>query len=95
MPARLQLRADDGVFAFLDESEAILEGRRLAPHWRFARGVSVKAFFEEPQTFDLVLFVSRGALPYLAEGPITSPERWGADHSRFRGQFLPVRNLVN
>jgi hypothetical protein len=73
-------------FAFLDEGEAILEGRRLAPHWRFAKGVDVKAFFEKPQTFDLVLFVTgQGALPYLSNGPITSPERWAQIIRAFEG----------
>jgi hypothetical protein len=76
-------------FAFLDEGEAILEGRRLAPHWRFAKGVDVKAFFEKPQTFDLVLFVTgQGALPYLSNGPITSPERWAQIIRAFEGNFF-------
>ena len=76
-------------FAFLDESEAILEGRRLAPHWRFSKGVDVKAFFEKPQSFDFVLFVTgQGALPYLAEGPITSPERWSQIIRAFEGNFF-------
>jgi hypothetical protein len=76
-------------FSFLDESEAILEGRRLAPHWRFVRGVDVKAFFEKPQTFDLVLCVTgQGVLPYLAEGPITSPERWSQIIRAFEGNFF-------
>jgi hypothetical protein len=76
-------------FAFLDESEAILEGRRLAPHWRFAKGVDVKAFFEKPQSFDLVLFVSgQGALPYLADGPITPPARWAQIIRAFEGNFF-------
>ena len=76
-------------FAFLDESEAILEGRRLAPHWRFAKGIDVKAFFEKPQSFDVVLFVTgQGALPYLADGPITSPERWARIIRAFEGNFF-------
>jgi hypothetical protein len=76
-------------FSALDESEAILEGRRLAPHWRFARGVDVKAFFENPRSFDLVLLgTGQGALPYLADGPVTSLERWVEITRAFEGNFF-------
>jgi hypothetical protein len=76
-------------FIFLDESEAILEGRRLIPHWRFARGLDLKAFFEAPQPFDLILLLTgQGALPFLADGPITSPERWREITNAFGGSFF-------
>jgi hypothetical protein len=43
----------------LDELDAILEGRKLAPFWRGTarRGINVARFFEEPRTFDLVLLI--------------------------------------
>jgi hypothetical protein len=76
-------------FSFLDESEAVLEGRRLVPHWRFGRGLDLKAFFETPQTFDLILLLTgQGALPFLADGPITSPERWRQIINAFGGSFF-------
>jgi hypothetical protein len=83
-------------FAFLDDSEAVLERRRLAPYRRFASGVDVKAFFETPRTFDLVLFASGpGALPYLAEGPIASPERWAQIIHAFEGNFFQFAMWFN
>ena len=34
-------------------------------------------FFEEPQPFDLVMLLTgAGAVPYLREGPIVTPQHW-------------------
>jgi hypothetical protein len=74
--------------ALLDAGEALLEGRVLAPHWRFAKGIDVRRVFTEPRDFDLVLWMSgQAALPYLADGPVL-----GADDraltSAFQGRLL-------
>jgi hypothetical protein len=46
----------------------------------------MKRFFEEPQTFDLVLSISGpGIVPYLENGPILSSEEWWAIQRRFGG----------
>jgi hypothetical protein len=73
--------------AVLDMAEDLLEGRKLLPHFRFAdKGVNMKRFFEEPQTFDLVLSITGpGVVPYLEKGPILSSEEWWAIQSRFGG----------
>lgn len=64
-----------GWMALLDTGEALLDGRVLAPHWRFSRGIDVKRVFTEPRDFDLVMWVTGpAALPYLADGPLLSDE---------------------
>jgi hypothetical protein len=73
----------------LDELEAVLEGRRLAPHPRFARGVNVKRVLTEPRTFDLVLWVTgHAALPYLEDGPVADGRSWAQAQQVFRGQLM-------
>lgn len=62
----------DGWADFLNQAQAVLEGRLLIPHWRFVgeRGLNVMRMFEEPQTLDpLLLITGSGALPYLEDGP--------------------------
>ncbi|MFI5014982.1 MAG: hypothetical protein ACHQAY_21825 [Hyphomicrobiales bacterium] len=86
---RVRQEQIDAWMAALDEAEAILDGRVLVPHWRFARGIDLKRFFEAPQTFDLVMFVTgAGAVPYLGDGPITSAQRWTEITRAFEDNFL-------
>ncbi len=62
--------------AMLDEAAAVL-GRKLMPHWRFAKGFILRRVFEEPRTFDLVLWIAGpAALPYLEDGPISTGTDW-------------------
>ena len=63
----------------------ILEGRALVPHFRFAdRGIDMKRFFDEPQTFDLVLAITGpGIVPYLRSGRVLTAEEWNALTRRF------------
>lgn len=63
----------EGWTLFLDEFEAVLNGEKLIPHWRFdsRRGVNLKRMFEEPRTLDLVMLAQGyAALPYLEEGDL-------------------------
>ena len=73
--------------AVLDTAKDLLEGRKLLPHFRFAdKGINMKRFFTEPQTFDLVLSITGpGIVPYLEKGPILSSEDWWAIQRRFGG----------
>lgn len=77
---------------FLDEIEAILAGRKLAPFWRSAgagRGINVRRVFLEPREFDLALWVQGvGAAPYLEEGELSKPETWSRLNRIFGGEFL-------
>jgi hypothetical protein len=75
---------------FLTEAEAILAGRTLVPHWRFAdRGFNLRRVFTEPRKFDLVLWVQgSSAQPYVEDGPVTRPEFWMRMQNLFRGEFI-------
>jgi hypothetical protein len=63
----------DAWLAFVADGRDVLEGRRLIPFWRGrgGAGVNVRRAFEEPQPFDLVLWVQgTGAAPYIEQGPL-------------------------
>ena len=81
----------DSWLEFLDEAEALLEGKRLVPFWRGngTRGVNLRRAFLEPKTFDLVMWVQgAGALPYLEEGTQTKKEVWDRLLRVFQGEFI-------
>jgi len=64
---------------FLDESDALLSGKKLAPFWRGdgSRGVNLHKVFTEPRSLDLVLWVQgSAAAPYLEQGQITDAKTW-------------------
>jgi hypothetical protein len=73
----------------LDDFDAVLDGTKLAPHWRFEQGFNFKKVFFEPRDFDLVLWVGGyGAAPYLEQGPTISMADWSLWNDAFRGNFL-------
>src|SRR4051794_17033267 len=52
-------------YQVLDEADAILDGKKLVPHWRLQQGINLRRVFEEPQPFALVLWITGpAALPY-------------------------------
>jgi hypothetical protein len=80
---------------FLAEGKAMLEGKKLAPFWRDSadaqgvRGINLKRVFHEPQMFDLVLWIQgTAAVPYLENGPTTSPATWRRFSEIFQGRFF-------
>jgi hypothetical protein len=76
---------------FLDETEALLKGKKLIPFWRGGerRGVNLRRVFTEPRPFDLILWVQgTAAAPYLEQGPLTNPETWRRLQNVFRGEFI-------
>lgn len=74
--------------AVLDEAEAVLDGDTLVPHWRFEQDFNLRRVFEEPQAFDLVLWITGpAALPYLEDGSVTSPDDWARMTEAFGGRF--------
>ena len=74
----------------LQLAEDLLEGRKLLPHFRFAdKGISIKRFFDEPRTFDLVLSITGpGVAPYLESGDILTAAEWEDVRRRFTGAGL-------
>lgn len=86
---RVRQQQIDAWMTALDEVDANLDGRVLVPHWRFRRGIDLKAFFEQPETFDLVMLLTgAGAVAYLRDGPITSSERWRKIMEAFEDNFF-------
>jgi hypothetical protein len=76
---------------FLDEAEAVLEGKKLLPHWRVkdGRGINLKRVFEEPRTFDLVMWAhGAAAIPYLEQGELVSRDTARTLNATFQGRFL-------
>jgi hypothetical protein len=71
--------------ATLTVAENLLNGNILLPHFRFAdQGINMKRFFDEPQTFDLVLSITGpGVVPYLDKGIILSSDEWWALQNQF------------
>jgi hypothetical protein len=79
----------DGWLAVMGEFEAVLDGRKLLPHWRFSQGLNVKRMFEESQNFDLVLLVTgTDAVQWLESGPVSDQATWNNMMGAFRGNFL-------
>jgi hypothetical protein len=88
----------DGWHEILDESEAILKGEKLIPYWRpdSKLGVNLYRVFHEPKGFDLVLWVDgAAALPYLEEGPCTTPETWNRFQTIFGNNLLGFSLWIN
>jgi hypothetical protein len=79
----------DGWLLVMDEFEAVLDGKKLMPHWRFEKGFNVKRFFEESKRIDAVLITAGvDAIPFLEPGPISSSSSWNSLSGVFRGNFL-------
>ena len=79
----------DGWMLFLDEFEAVLNGKKLIPHWRFDQGINIRRFFLEPTTFDLVLLLQgSAALPYLQDGDLVTEQTWSRIERLFEGHFF-------
>ena len=86
----------DTWLAALDDFDAVLDGRKLIPHWRFQKGVNLRRALEEPRMFDLVLWVTgHGAVPYLEDGPVISSETWSTWQRVFGGNFLVFALYLN
>ncbi|MCP4386115.1 MAG: hypothetical protein GY798_32700 [Hyphomicrobiales bacterium] len=74
--------------AVLDEAEAVIDGEKLVPHWRFRQGFNLAKVFDAPRAFDLVLWLTGpAALPFLEDGPVTTAGDWEAMIGAFGGSF--------
>jgi hypothetical protein len=81
--------AIDGWLMLLDEYEAVLQGRKLLPHWRFEKGMNLRRLFLEPTTFDIVLLIQgSAAMPYLEDGEMTSADTWRRIGELLGGDFF-------
>jgi hypothetical protein len=81
--------AIDGWLMLLDEYEAVLQGKKLLPHWRFGKGINLRRMFLEPTTFDIVLLIQgTAAIPYLEDGEMTSGDTWRRIGELLGGDFF-------
>lgn len=79
----------DGWLAVMGEFEAVLEGKKLLPHWRFNEGMNLKRFFDEGKDFDLVLMVAGvDSVPWLEQGQVSDATTWNNLMGVFHGNFL-------
>jgi hypothetical protein len=79
----------DGWLHALGDFDAVLDGAKLVPHWRFSQGFNFRRVFFEPRDFDLVLWVAGySAVPYLEDGPTLSLSDWTQWNHAFNGNFL-------
>lgn len=79
----------DGWMLLLDESEALLQGKKLLPHWRFDKGINLRRMFLEPTTFDLVLLIQgSAAIPYLESGEMSTGVTWQRIGGLLGGNFI-------
>jgi hypothetical protein len=75
--------------ATLDTADEIIAGKLLVPHWRFKQGFDLKAYFETATRTDLVMLLTGyGALPFLRDGPVATPDAFRAANDVFGDQFL-------
>ncbi len=81
----------DNWMVALDETEQIVQGKKLIPFWRGkpTRGINLRKVFLEPRPLDIVLWIQgTAATPYLEEGELTNPDTWQQINRAFGGQFL-------
>jgi hypothetical protein len=69
--------------------DALLDGTKLLPHWRYQWGIDLNAFFQQPGDFDLAYWLTGpGAAPYLRAGPTIGRQEWNDLQTVFGGSFL-------
>jgi hypothetical protein len=69
----------DGWLRLMAETEHILKGKKLLPHWRIQEGtgINVDKLVRDPPALDLILMIQGSAfIPYLEKGPISDASTW-------------------
>ena len=80
----------DGWLRLMDETERILKGEKLLPHWRIqdGTGINVDKLVRDPPPLDLILMLQGSAfLPYLEHGPISDASTWRMLTLPYGGRF--------
>ncbi len=99
LPAEVTQERIDAWMKVLDETDAILAGKKRVPFWREGgggRGVNVRRAFTEPTNLDLLLWIQgTAATPYLEEGPMTDPRVWENFNRAFSGVALGFSLYLN
>ncbi len=88
-PAPVDDAIIDGWLLVMAEFEAVLDGKKLMPHWRFEKGFNVRRFFEESKRIDAVLITAGvDAIPFLETGAISTSADWENLSRVFGSNFL-------
>ena len=67
----------DSWLGVIDQLGQVLEGKMLVPSLRFSRGVNMKKFFDQAESFDLILFLTGpNSIDYLEKGPVWDQRLW-------------------
>jgi hypothetical protein len=69
----------DGWLHIMDETEHILKGEKLLPHWRIqaGTGINVDKLVRDPPPLDIILMIQGSTfIPYLEKGPISDASTW-------------------
>ncbi len=92
IPARVSEEQINSWLSILEEGEAILQGKKLVPHWRVQNpnmGINLNRIFIEPRTLDFVLWVhGSGIIPYLESGEVSDRNTWLALIQAFGRNFI-------
>jgi hypothetical protein len=73
----------------MTEFEAVLDGVKLVPHWRFRQGINFKRALLEHKTLDPVMWITgAGVVPFLEDGPIATTDAWNGIVGSFQGNFF-------
>jgi len=87
--ARVTVETIEGWQLFLADFEALLQGKKLLPHFRLKNGLNLDRFFRESESFDLVLMIQgSAALPYMEQGEMASLSSWDRIFALMGGNFL-------
>lgn len=84
--------------AVLADGEALLKGEKLIPYWRLGDGggVNLSRMFTDPAPIDVKDWIQgTGALPYLEQGEIVSPESWRAFEGLMGGDAMLLSIWLN
>ena len=77
---------------FLEEVEAILDGKKLLPFWRGTdktRGVNLRKVMHEPRDLDVILWIhGSAAVPFLENGKVTDRDTWNRFQRVYNGQLF-------
>jgi hypothetical protein len=86
-----------GWHQFLNEYEAILNGKKLLPHWRFkGKGINLKRVLEESTETDVILWITgHAAAPFQELGELTDQGLWRQLNRTFNGNLLGMSFFIN
>ncbi len=84
--------------AVLDDADALLAGRKLAPYWRVSgpAGLNINKVFTDPRPADLAGWVQGwAALPYLEPGNVVTADTWRAFENMAGGDPMLMALWLN